>query len=137
MSRKPRRDNLEDYNKGEHIEDLRKFAVSSIKSYFNGKRYFCGGPIPSCEMESEFSQDTVLRTQFDDRCFDFIHECCLPLFPVHSKYKDQTVPWPVHCLLGLISEMKSMDIPKEQQPGMLLLYFKFCWGVNIIPPPLL
>lgn len=138
MSRKPKRETTENpYDKGEHVEDLRKFAKECIHSYFKNKAYFCGGSIPDCEINSEFAEQTVLQTQFDDRCFDFIHEECLPVFPPDPSYSDTTVPWTVHCLLGLLSEMKAMEIPKEQQPGMLLLYFKFCHAIEIPLPPLL
>lgn len=138
MSRKPKRETVEDsYDKGLYVEDLKKYADTCIRVFFKNKSYFCGGPIPSCETNSEFAQQTVLQTQFDDRCFDFIHEVCLPVFPVDPKYEETTVPWTVHCLIGLLNEMKAMEIPKEQQPGMLLLYFKFCHGIEILPPPLL
>lgn len=138
MSRKPRRETIDNpYDKGEHIEDLRKFADDCIQMFFKNKEYFCGGPIPACETKTEFAQKTVLQTQFDDRCFDFIHDHCLSVFPVDPTYEEPTVPWSVHCLLGLLAEMKAMEIPKEQQPGMLLLYFKFCHAIEIPPPPLL
>lgn len=138
MSRKPKREIIDDpCEKMEYVEDLRKFAEHCIQLFFNNKQHVCGDPIPECEKSSEFAVQTVLRTQFDDRCFDFIHEFCLPVFPIDPKYDESTVPWSVHCLLGLLAEMRSMEIPKEQQPGMLLLYFKFCHSVEIPLPPLL
>jgi hypothetical protein len=141
MSRKPRRDNHdESCDKGEiieNIEDLKKYATDCIRLFFKDKKYFCGGPVPERELKSEFAQQTVLKTQFDDRCFDFIHEVCLPVFPVDKNYNETTVPWTVHCLLGLLTDLKSFGIPKDSQPGLLLLYFKFCHGIEIPPPPLL
>jgi len=138
MSRKPRRETLDDsLQKGEYADDLRKFANNLTQLFFKGRRHFNGGAILQSEMISEFSQKTVLQTQFDDRCFDFLHEDCLPLIPVNPEYNESTVPWTVHSLIGLLSELKRLDIPKEFQPGLLLLYFKFCYGVQIPPPPLL
>ena len=138
MSRKPRRDAMYDsLDKGEFVGDLRKFADNCIHFFFNEKGYHIGGPIPECELTTEFAQKTVLHTQFDDRCFDFLHEVCLPLFPVDPEYDEPPVPWTVHKLLGLIADLKNLEIPKEFQPGLLLLYFKFCHGVEIPPPPLL
>ncbi len=137
MPRKPRRDNLEEmYDKGDHTADIQKQMDDCIRFFFKDKSYFCGGRVPECELLSEFSKQT-LRTQFDDRCFDFLHERCLPLIPVDPEYNEPTVPWTVHCLLGLLNDLKKRDIPKEYQPGLLLLYFKFCKGVEILPPPVL
>lgn len=138
MSRRPRRENLDDlYEKGESIEDRKRFAEDCIRLFFKDKKYFCGGPIPERELVSDFALQTFLRTEFDDRCFDFIHEHCLSSFKVDPEYEDATVPWEVHCLLGLLDDLKSLIIPKEHHPGMLLLYFKFCHGVKILPHPLL
>lgn len=138
MSRKPKREIIDDaFEKMEYVEDLREFASDCIQLFFKNKKNSCGDSIPDSEKSSEFAVQTVLKTQFDDRCFDFIHEFCLPVIPVDPKYSESTVPWSVHCLLGLLAEMRSMEIPKEQQPGMLLLYFKFCHSVEIPLPPLL
>lgn len=138
MPRKPRRDSLEDlYDKSDHTADIHKLVDDCIHLFFKEKKYFCGGAIPEMELLSEFAKQTVQRTQFDDRCFDFLHERCLPSFPVDPTYEEHTVPWTVHCLLGLLADLKSRDIPKEYQPGLLLLYFKFCKGIEILPPPLL
>lgn len=137
MSRTPARSLEEQYDKGEHIEDLRVSATRSLKAYFKKKRSVLGGRIPEAELLSEASQKTVLNTQFDDRCMNFIHDHCLGLLPVNPKYKDRTVPWRVHCLLRLLSNLRKHEVSKEFQPGFLLLYFKFCWGVEIPPPPLL
>jgi hypothetical protein len=101
------------------------------------KPYHKGGKMPPGELFADTSVKTVLRTPFDDESFDFIHAKCLPHFPRQRWYKDATVPWPVHVLLGLLDELKSHNIPKEFQPGMLYLYFKFCKGVEIPPPPII
>jgi len=138
MSRKPCRDAVDDsLEKGEYVDDIRKFSNNLTKLFFKGRRHFNGGAIPQIEIISEFAQKTVLQTQFDDRCFDFLHEYCLPLIPVNPEYDEPTVTWTVHALINLLSELKRLDIPKEFQPGLLLLYFKFCYGVEIPPPPLL
>ena len=139
MSRKPKREtDLDDfYEKGDCSEDLRRFATASIKLFFEHKRRSSGEKIPASDLLSEASQKIVLYTQFDDQCFDYIHEHCLVVFPASPKYKDTTVPWTVHCLLGLLAELKSLEIPKEFQPGLLLLYFNFCHDIEIPVLPLL
>lgn len=137
MPRRSKRDVENPYEKGFHSVDFRKLAETYIRSFFKEKSWFCGGPIPQRELISDFSIKTVLRTQFDERCFDFIHYKCLPLVPNIENFKDNTVTWEVHCLLQLINELKSLGVPKEFQPGIILLYFKFCKGQKILLPPLL
>ena len=137
MSRKPKRESLaSQYEKGEAKEDLRGFADACARLFFKNKSYFCGGPIPDRELVSEFAQKTILNTEFDDENYEFIHDRCLPLLPVNPAYQDMTVPWTVHSLIGLINELKALEIPKERQTGLILLYFKFCFGVKIPEPPL-
>lgn len=137
MSRKPKRDHFDnDYRKGEHADDVRADATICINLFLKDKNYFCGGKIPERELNSDVAQQTVLYTEFDDRCFEFIHDHCLTLFPKHPKYRDNTVPWTVHCLLGMLRELKSLGIPKQNQPGLILLYFKYCFDVKI-PEPLM
>lgn len=138
MPRRPKR-NCEDnpLEKGTHAPDLRQLARSAIKDFLQDKERHSGGNISQTELYSDDSIKTVLRTQFDDATFEYIHENCLSRIPPSKKYRDATVPWPVHVLLGLLTELKYLQIPKELQPGLLLLYFKFCKGFDIPPPPLL
>lgn len=119
------------------IEDVQKAAADCIRRYFKDRPYFCGGKIPVCEIESDLNVKVVRRNIFDERCFDFVHEHCLPLIPVDPDYDEPTIPWSVHNLLLVLEEMRSFHIPKEFQPGMVLLYFKLCMGVDIPSPPLL
>jgi hypothetical protein len=125
------------FEKGLHAKDIGEFAQDCILAYFKDKDWFCGGPIPQRELTAETSIKTVLRTRFDDRCFNFIHEECLPTIPNLTDWSQVGVSWEVHCLLELLEDMRACWIPKEFQPGMVLLYFKFCKGVKILPPPLL
>ena len=126
----------EDFQKGEYAEDLQKFADNCIGLFFKNKVHESGRLLEDSELFTDFTQKTVLYTQFDDYCFDFIHEVCLPLIPVDPSYKEKTVTWPVHCLIGLLNEIKKINIPKDFQPGLLLLYFKFYYDVDIPLYPL-
>ena len=138
MPRKAKRDregNL--FEKGENAPNLEKLATECINLIFGDKSWFCGGPIPERELLANSSVKTVLRTQYDACCFDFIHDECLPLIPDIEGWDNVTVPWTVHNLLLLFHELGEKGIPPEFRPGLLLLYFKFCKGVKIPPPPLL
>jgi hypothetical protein len=138
MPRRPKRNCRENpMEKGIHAFDLKESVINGLKQFLGGKLGHDGNPIPKEELYSENSCKTVLRTPFDDETFNFIHDECLTLIPAKDWYKETTVPWTVHYLLGLLNELKSLQIPKEFQPGFLLLYFKFCKGFTIPPPPLL
>ena len=138
MPRKAKRDcESNPFEKGLHAPDLRELARSSLRNFLKPKQNHRGRPIEDEDLFSEDSFKTVLRTQFDDKTFDFIHIECLSRIPKQKWYKESTVPWNVHYLLGLLHELKMLGVPKEFQPGLLMLYFKFCKGFEIPPPPLL
>jgi len=138
MSRRPKPDYQEEFfDKGCHAKDLRNFAIISLKMFFEDKSWFVGGPIPERELLSEESIMTVLRTPFDDTTFNFIHNECLSRIPQPKWFKDEGLAWPVVYLIKLLSTMKRLNLPKDFQPGLALLYFKFCKGHRVLPPPLL
>jgi len=138
MPRKAKRDREGNpFEKGENAPNLEKLAIECIDAFFGDKSWFCGGPIPQRELLADSSVKTVLRTQHDARCFDFIHNECLPRIPNTEGWDNVSVPWTVRCLLLLIHDLEIFGIPPEFRPGILLLYFKFCKGVKIPPPPLL
>lgn len=115
--------------------DIKKFAIDCILTYFEDKHWYIGGKIPESELLSKDSIKTVLKTQFDEETFSFIHEVCLPKIAQDPTYKE-SIPWTIVCLISMLSEMGRLCIPKYCQPGIILLYFKFCKGVKIPNPPL-
>lgn len=138
MSRKRRKDSEENpFEKGEHAVDMRQLAIDSLQSFFKNKKLHSGGEIPQYQLLSEYSILMLLRTQLDDRCLDFIHEECLPLIPVDPNYNEVSVPWTVYSLLCLLRELASHQLPKDYFAGLLMLYFKFCYGVKVLDPPLI
>ena len=138
MPRRSKRDCKENpMEKGLHAEDLKEFVRIGLEKFLGGKLGYDDKPIPEKQLYSEDSYRVILRTPFDDETFHFIHKHCLSKIPKQPWYKENTVPWGVHYLIGLLNELKSHQIPKEFQPGFLLLYFKFCKGFAIPPTPLL
>ena len=138
MSRRGRRDcEKNPLEKGEFAPDLKTLAEEAIRDFFGNKNWYCGGPIPEEELEADWVVKTVLRTRFDDETFDYIHDECLVKIPEDPKYSDPSVPWTVHTLLNLLKDLRSYGISQDFQPGLLLLYFKLCRGIEIPPPPLL
>lgn len=125
------------FEKGEFISDLRCLAKEFIKRFFVNKNWYCGGPIPEAELTSDWAVQTVLLTPFEDKIFDYIHSECLSNIPSDPNYSNPGVPWSIHVLLDLINDLRSLDIAKDFQPGLLLLYFKFCRGIEIPEHPLL
>lgn len=137
MSRRPKRTCEEPLiNKGSYGIDLRESVLQNIKDFFEDKSWFVGGPIPECELLADLSVDLILRTPFDECIFDFIHQNCLPKVPTPKDFVDQGVPWTVTFLIKLLNEMKSFNIPKDFQPGFVLLFFKLCKGVRVPEPPI-
>ena len=137
MSRRPKRTCEEPFlDKCCHVVDLKNVAVEGIRNFFKDKSWFAGGSIPECEIESDDSVDLVLRTPFNEETFSFIHNNCLPKVPCPKNFVDQGVPWSVAYLIKLLADLKRCSIPKDFQPGFVLLYFKLCKGVKVIPPPI-
>ncbi len=138
MSRRPKRYCEGDlYEKGDNAPDLKKLARYAIESFLSKKSWFAGGPIPRRELYTDNNIKTILRTPFDDKTFKFIHEECLTKVDQPRWYTEKTVSWQVTFLIQLLNEMKALGLPKDFQPGLVLLYFKFCVGVNVPPPPML
>lgn len=139
MSRRQNETEFEVLEKGMFVEDLEQLAAACLKVYFADKRKHDLTEITKEELLSDFCLKTVLRTQFDDRCFDYIHSQCLVkvIKPENEAYDDPTLDWTVHVLLGLLQELMALELPKAFQPGLLLLYFKFCHGIEIPQPPIL
>ena len=132
MSRKPKRDCEEEFfYKGCHSKDVRNFVIQSLKLYFKDKSWFVGGPIPERELLSEGSIMTVLNNTFNDSTFNFIHTECLSHIPQSKWFKNEGLSWSIVYLIRLLSTMKRLNLPKDFQPGLVLLYFKFCKGCNI------
>lgn len=133
MPRKVKRDyDNNPFETGPNAERLRELAQWSIEAFFEDKSYFIGGPIPNNELLSDDSILLLLRATSTDKLFNFIHEECLeklrqPLHWSHSKM----VPWTIDTLIGLLKDMHRNFIPKDFEPGLLLLYFKFCKGLKI------
>lgn len=136
MSRRPKRTYEEPFfEKGRHIKDLRIIIKEGIKIFFENKKWFAGGKIPQCELLSDSSVDVVLKTPFNESSFGFFHDCCLSKISCPKDFVDEGVPWEVCYLISLLREMKIYGLPKDFQPGFLMLFFKFCKGINIPQPP--
>jgi hypothetical protein len=131
MPRQAKRASME-FEKCEYRVDMRQLATDCISLFFFNKKWFCGGPIPQAELLSDSNIKTVMRTRFDKRWEVFVHGTCLPLIPDADSHELR-----VRRLIRLLEDMGSVWIPGCFRSGMVLLYFKICWGVKIPPPPLL
>tara|TARA_Y100000034_G_scaffold94924_1_gene115130 strand:+ start:845 stop:1258 length:414 start_codon:yes stop_codon:yes gene_type:complete len=124
------------FEKGEFVPDFKKLAEQALETFFRDKSWYCGGPIPESEVYSDYSLKMVLRIKLDDNWQKIVHEAVEQL-PVDPNWDDPTVPWSIHRLLGILSELRSTGIAHEFHAGLTLLYLKFCEGIQIPPPPLL
>lgn len=117
--------------------DLKQLARHSIQIFLQHKRHFTDRGLTLDELLTDDNVKIVRRTPFDDPTFLFIHDRCLSQIKASPDYRDNTVPWSVHFLLGLLTDLKSLQLPKDFQPGLILLYFKYCQGFEIPPIPIL
>lgn len=118
------------FENSEYALELSLQAGDAICSFFKDKCDPQGRPLEATRLQTDENIGVVLRAKFDDPTFDFIHKC-LARTAKPKTYKDGTLSWPVYCLLSLINELKAKRLLKEFQPGLLLLYFKFCKGFDI------
>lgn len=125
------------FEKSMFSSDLAQLTKHSIQAFLQYKRHHTGRAMTLDELLTNDNVKLVQRTPFDDPTFLFIHDRCLSRMPPDHKYRDNGVPWTVHYLLGLLSDLKSLELPKHFQPGLILLYFKFCHGFEIPPTPIL
>lgn len=136
MPRRARKDEHHPFEDGAQSRNIQAEVQSYIWKIFRDQKWFCGGPIPKRCLTSEVSLKTVLRTQFDDRWEDIVHNTCLPRIPPDPNYKrGPHLAWSVHYLLQVLHFVAKHGIPKEFHPGLVLLYFQFCHGFKIPPPP--
>jgi hypothetical protein len=139
MSRRPKaeEDEVNLIENSEFTPDLQRLAEICIKLFLEPKNHFSGRKLTLSELLTDDNVNIVLRMPFDDETFLFIHNRCLSKIKPAKGYRDSTVPWNVHYLLGLLDDLKSLQLPKRFQPGLLMLYFKYCKGFEIKQLPAL
>lgn len=115
---------------GCYAVDLNYLARDCMRRFLSGRKMVSGKRITEEDLFTVENIKLLLRTPFDDPTFRFIHERCLPVIPVRAAYTRKSVPWTVFCLIRILKRMQQLAIPKEFQPGLLLLYFKLCKGIN-------
>lgn len=109
-----------------YIKALEELTKGFIERFFKDKTFHCGGPIPRNSLYSEQSINLVLGTEFCvgiDQCYEAISTLRKP-----RNYNDETIEWDIGIVLSLINEARSMEIPKDFQAGIMLLYLKLCKG---------
>lgn len=138
MSRKPKLvfDQNISHNKQDDFFDLSHYAEDILKIYFNNKKDYFGKKLDIKQFNLKNDILTLIKTPFDDFTFDFVHKKCLPCIPKPIYFLDEGIPWPVVFLIKLLEDMKKLNLPKEFHPGLILLYFKYCKGVDIPNPRL-
>lgn len=120
-------------------QELAQWAMEYILLFFSDKKFYCGGPIPRCEMLMKKNVEAVINVNYEFG-FKFAYRY---LFPCLKVEKDQIfkrshyhgeLPFHVYYCLKLLKDMKGKGIPKLFHPGLVLLYFQFCKGCNFEVP---
>jgi len=99
-----------------------------LTNFFSTRRFYCGGSIPKSLLHSNNSIDFVRYTEFDqgiEYCYERITS---QLSPPNGVKSWCDIDWDAHLVLTLLSDCRQLHIPLAYQAGMVLLYFKFCWG---------
>jgi hypothetical protein len=130
MPRRSRKEQLP-FENGLHADDIEQYAKECILTFFSGKRYYLGDDIPQVELLSSFCLKTVLRTEINEYWRDIVHRQCLIHVQIDPEWEDLCVSYRVEYLLNILRELQSYGFPKEFFGGLVLLYFKFCYGVEI------
>lgn len=130
MGRKSKKELVREVEEtGQFSKDVAKLARACIRSYFKSKSV----PKPA-GLYSRHSVQTLLRTDFENG-FDYAHNHLLNRLSPPPDWNEPTVSWQVYCLLKLLEDMRAHSVPRQFQPGMTLLFFKFCKGCEIPDPP--
>lgn len=106
------------------IQQLRATATENISAFFEGKEWFCGGPIPKKQLFSRKSLDIVIGTEF---CLgiDLIYETLAGFTKLQENNRD------IRFVIKLLTETKKNSVPKDFQAGIILLFLHFCKGAAL------
>lgn len=113
-----------------YIKALEEQAKGYIGQFFANKKFHCGGPIPKNYLYSEQSINLVLSTEFC-KGVDLCYEALTTVRAPKNHDEEETVPWDIYMVLNLIAEVRAMQIPKDFQAGIMLLYLKLCKGARM------
>jgi len=99
-------------------------AHEFVEKFFDGKSWFCGGPIPKKQLLDQKSLDLVIGTEF---CYgmDLIYETFKKNNLLQDKHRD------IKFVINSLKEAKKKSVPKVFQAGVVLLYLKFCKGLSL------
>jgi hypothetical protein len=126
---------------GVDLEEWKKWAAKSIEGFFKDKKYHCGGRIPPHLLLSEDNIKTVMGTTIETLSKWEEHHIYPRLYVEKDQiskrdvWTSELVSFGVYYTIQLIHNLCRLGIPKQFQFGMMLLYYKFCKGFEIPPPP--
>lgn len=119
-------------------KELVRWATDNMRLFFSDKKFFCGGPIPECELLTKKNVEAVINVSFE---WGFRYAYYF-LFPCLRVERDQIwrkdiyhgPDFQISYALRLLRDMRRKNIPKLFHPGLMLLYFKLCKGCKVEVP---
>jgi hypothetical protein len=111
-------------------EELEDEARREIQKFFNGKKFFCGGPIPNSYLMSDSSITLVVCTRWDEGVNLFYRLVAGTLVLVDDDEDDSVGP-DVAYFLSLLQETHRSNVWSKFRAGMILLYLKLCKGYQV------
>lgn len=109
-------------------------ARKSIATFFRGKSYYCGGPIPKAFLNSMESVTEVVSNPFMegiDKVYQVLSQRSIRLPRGVEFNADWNMEIDIFLVLHVLEELRQFRIPVEYQAGMTLLYLKLCHGLKL------
>lgn len=139
----------------DRIQILEQQMRWCLDSFFRGKQYFCGGPVPKKELYHDRSFRLLSIVDFDETLVGIIYRHCVPkLLNVKTKlistikkrididldgisnnyaiFKDgDFCDLEIVLLTSLLNEFWELGIPREFYGGLIVRYFELCYGISL------
>lgn len=118
-------------------EEIVAFAKSWMGNYFAKKPYYCGGEIPAHLLFAKKRVNLVLDCTFD-MAIDIIDaaldkESDKELTAVEDEFiAAGGVSEDIKTLINVLQDLSRDKVPQELSNGMIVLYFEFCLGVDVV-----
>lgn len=126
MGRKSKEELAREFETSQYFrEEIVKYARNCIEKYFEHKEVN-----DRASLNSEESVRLLMKANYENG-FEYAHKHLLPKIKRPAKWREPTMKWEVYCLLKILEDMRFYNVPKVFQPGMTLLFFKYCKGMEI------
>lgn len=120
-------------SKLEKLEELlRMVALQCLRNHFEDKSMHCGGRIPQTQLLSEKNVSLLVDMDFGlgvDACYAVLANRPSHIIThIFGTPGSKRAPWDIDFMVQKIDELKLEQVPKQFQPGIILIYLRYCLG---------